>query len=63
MEIFKDIEKWKEEHKEEWEQIENYLKLLEEMGLKREFEPMPLLPGGTVYDIHVSKSNTLRLKS
>jgi len=63
MEIFKDIEKWKEEHKEEWEQIEKHLKLLEEMGLEKEFGSMPLLPGGVTYDIHVSKSNTLRFKS
>ncbi len=45
MDIFEEIEKWKREHADEWKQIEEHLKLLEEMGLKRNFEPEPLFPG------------------
>ena len=41
------------------EELREYLELLEEMGLKKEFEPVPLIPGGLTYDTKVSPSNTV----
>ena len=39
--------------------LKKYLDLLEEMILKKEFEPMPPVQGGLRYDIQVSPSNTV----
>jgi len=41
------------------EGLKKYLNLLEEIGLKKEFEPMPPVQGGLRYDIQVSPSNTV----
>ena len=39
--------------------LKKYLNLLEEIGLKKEFEPMPLVQGGLRYDMQVSPSDTV----
>ena len=39
--------------------LKKYLDLLEEMILKKEFEPMPPVQGGLRYDMQVSPSNTI----
>jgi len=42
--------------------LKKYLNLLEEMGLKKEFKPMPLVQGGLRYDMQVSPSDTGKLR-
>ena len=43
------------------EELKKYIKLPEEMGLKRKFELIPLVLGGLRYDIHVLPSNTITI--
>jgi Txe/YoeB family toxin of Txe-Axe toxin-antitoxin module len=63
MDIFEEIEKWKREHRDEWKKIEEHLKLLEEMGLKRDFKPEPLFPGFDYhYEVSGPASPSIKLK-
>jgi len=61
MDIFEKIEKWKKEHSDEWEQIEEYIKVLDELGIRRRFGPEPLRPGYE-YDYEVSDTGTCNLE-
>ena len=40
-------------------ELKKYLNLLEEMRLKKEFEPIPPVQGGLRYNMQVSPSNTI----
>ena len=61
MDIFKEIEKWKREHRDEWKQIEDTLRILDELGLRKKLGPEPLRPGFE-YEYEVSDSGTYNFR-